>query len=144
MPNEFILHSVPARAVSYNDARTPYGIVSIPKVFKQPAKIACGTHEAHVVCYQSNVSGAIYCKVKLYHAGRTKSETPKNSTLLHEATLHVHLTGTNMFIKIPSVIVDAMGIKKGSHCIDWTCTTTLSIFGVIRSKASDYKSPVDF
>lgn len=127
MNQKSILHHVPNRAVSFNDTRSPYALVSVPKSFRQPAGIKPGTHEARVTCYQTD---AIYCKVKLFPKGMVVEES--GVAVLHAYTVNVSVTGSNIFVKINADIVNAMKIYKKSHCIDWTCMRTRDVFGIIR------------
>lgn len=124
-----ILHHIPGRKVSFNDTRVKYAIVSIPKKIIEAAQISAGTHEALVTCYHS---GSIYCKVKLFPTGTVTQDNMPDLHVLDSSVKNVHVTPTNVFIKISGAVIDAMGIRSGTHVIDWSCLRTLSVFGIIR------------
>ena len=135
MTQNFVLHHVPNRAVSYNNKNHPYAIISIPKSFKQPLRIMCGTHVAHILCYQiGGCGGQTYCKIALFQVGKASLYSPSDVNMLHAAVVKVSVTKTNLFVKIPPVIIDAMTNRKSTHCVDWTCLKDMTAFGIVRTR----------
>ena len=132
MDQASVLHHIPNRRVSYNATRGKYALDNVPRVFWQPAGIKRGSHKAVITCYQTD---RLYCKVQLFPSDCDGPVFPNNLTVLHSFEGAVSVTGSNAFVKIHPAIVEAMTIRKGTHCIDWTCMRTRNVFGIIRLKS---------
>lgn len=127
--NSILCHN-PSRVVSFNETNSPYAIVSVPKSFLQHMQIKKGTHKARLTCYQ--VVESTFCKVSLFSASGAHAN--EDVVPIHTFTTGVIVTGTNIFVKIPSFFVITMDIHSQTHRIDWTCMQNGRAFGIVRKK----------
>jgi len=114
--------------VSYNDTRGKYALVNVPHAMWQPINLTKKTHKALITCYQTD---DLYCNVNVFPVSWAMKQARHHEFVLYEYEVSVSVTGGNAFIKINSAIVEVMKINKGTHCVDWTCTQSRNVSGII-------------